>query len=127
MDLLRLLPKATPVLLRHIGAYVELAAQDLVLAQRQLESKLIATTLLLVSVCFAVIMACLGVIASTWDTPYRVISIVWMAGGFALLALIAGLYRSRTLRAESPLFADVKREWHQDRLALDRIRSNPVD
>ncbi len=96
-------------------------------AQRQLQTKLIATTLLLVSSCFAVVMGCLCVVATTWDTPYRVIAIAWMGGGFAFLALIAGLYRSRTLRAESPLFADVKREWHQDRIALDRILSAPVD
>jgi len=73
---------------------------------------------------FALILACLGVVAYTWDTPHRVPAIAWMVFGFLVLAIAAAVYLSRLLRGRSALLADVRREWQQDRVILERILSD---
>jgi uncharacterized membrane protein YqjE len=113
------LPKAAPALLRHLAAYVELAALDFARAQREISTQLIIVVVMSVCVLFALLFACIGVIAYTWDTPYRVAAIAWMAGGFLALAVIAAAVGAR--QARSPFLADVQREWQEDRLLLERI------
>jgi uncharacterized membrane protein YqjE len=115
------LPKAAPALLRHLAAYVELAALDFARAQREITAQLIIVVLMGVCILFALLFACIGVIAYTWDTPYRVAAIAWMAGGFLALAVIAAVLRARQARARSPFLADVQREWQEDRVLLERI------
>ncbi len=118
------LPKAAPALLRHIGAYIELAGLDMARTQRELSAQLIASAVAVVCVIFAVFLGCLGLVAYNWDTPYRVATIAWLAGGFALVAIIAGIYGSNIARARSPLLGDVRREWQDDRVILERILSD---
>jgi uncharacterized membrane protein YqjE len=118
------LPKAAPALLRHIGAYVELIALDLARAQRQFTAELMATAVVAICALFAVFLACLGVVAYTWDTSYRVAAIAWMGGGFLAVAIGAAVYRSRLARGRAPMLADVQREWQQDRVILERILSS---
>ncbi len=107
--------------MRHVGAYIELAELDLARAQRELTAQLVAIGVVAICALFAVILACLGVVAYTWDTPYRVAAIAWMGGGFLVLAIAAGIYLVRLARARSPLLADVRREWQEDRVILERI------
>jgi uncharacterized membrane protein YqjE len=121
------LPKAAPALMRHIGAYIELAALDLARAQREITAQVVASAVAAICALFAVFMFCLGVVAYTWDTAYRVAAIAWMGGGFLLIAIAAVIYRSRLSRASSPLLSDVKREWQQDRVILERMLSSDED
>jgi uncharacterized membrane protein YqjE len=118
------LPKAAPALMRHIGAYIELAALDLARAQREITAQVVAAAIAAICALFAVFMFCLGVVAYTWDTAYRVAAIAWMGGGFLLIAVAALIYRARLGRARSPLLSDVKREWQEDRVILERILSS---
>jgi uncharacterized membrane protein YqjE len=118
------LPKAAPALMRHIGAYIELVALDLARAQREITAQVVAAAVAAICALFAVFMFCLGVVAYTWDTAYRVAAIAWMGGGFLLIAIAAVIYRARLGRARSPLLADVKREWQEDRVILERILSS---
>ncbi len=110
--------------MRHVGAYIELAELDLARAQRELAAQLVAIGVVAICALFAVILACLGVVAYTWDTPYRVAAIAWMGGGFLVLAIAAAIYLARLARARSPLLADVRREWQEDRVILERILSD---
>ena len=121
LDLLGLLPRAAPLGARHLGAYAELIAEDIADAQRQFADRLIATALLIVCGACALIMACIAVLAMTWDTPYRVQSVAWMLGGFVVVALLAAVYRSRVVAAPSIFLPSVRREWRADRDVLDRI------
>jgi uncharacterized membrane protein YqjE len=120
------LPKAAPALMRHIGAYIELVGLDLARAQREITAQVVASAIAAICALFAVFMFCLGVVAYTWDTAYRVAAIVWMGGGFLVIAIAALIYRSRLSRASarSPLLSDVKREWQEDRVILERILSS---
>ncbi len=127
MRLLRSLPQLAPALLRHLSAYAELVAQDLGRARREWSARLTVTALAAASLLFAVMMACLAVVAGTWDTPHRVSAIAWMGTGFLALAVIALLYRSRLVRAQLPFLATVKGEWQEDRLILNRVLSTGED
>jgi uncharacterized membrane protein YqjE len=117
------LPKAAPALLRHVAAYIDLASLDLARAYRETAAELLASAIIAIGGLFAVFMACLAVVAYTWDTPYRVSAIAWMGGGFACVAIAAAVYRSRIVRAKSPFMDSVNREWQQDRVLLERILS----
>jgi uncharacterized membrane protein YqjE len=109
--------------MRHVGAYFELISLDLARAQRELTEQIIASAVLAICILFALLMLCLGVIAYTWDTDYRVAAIAWMGGAFVVIAIFMAVYRARAARARTPLLADVKREWAQDRVILERLLS----
>jgi uncharacterized membrane protein YqjE len=121
------LPKAAPALMRHIGAYVELVGLDLARAHREITAQVIASAIAAVCVLFAVFMTCLGVVAYTWDTSYRVAAIAWMGGGFFLIAIVALIYGFSLARSRSSLFTDVRREWQQDRVLLEHLLSADED
>lgn len=117
------LPQAAPALLRHVVAYIELAGLDLERRQREVTVQFIAIAIIAVSALFALLLGCLAVVACTWDTPHRVAAIAWMGGVFLVIAAAAAVYLSRVLRARSPMFAEVRREWQEDRVIIERILS----
>ena len=124
MRLFWLLPKAAPALLRHIGAYAELAALDLARAKREILAHLVTVAVLVIGVFFALLMGCLLVIAWTWDTPYRIAAIAWLGGGFLAIALLCILYRTKVARAHTPLFSSLRHEWQEDRIIFERLLSS---
>ena len=121
------LPKAAPALMRHIGAYVELVGLDLARAYREITAQVIASAIAAVCVLFAMFLTCLGVVAYTWDTSYRVAAIAWMGGGFLVVAIVALIYGFSLARSRSSLFTDVRREWQEDRVLLERLLSADED
>lgn len=127
MRLLWLLPKAAPALLRHLVAYLDLAGLDLARAQREVTAELVISAIVIICGLFAAFMACLAVVAYTWDTPYRVTAIAWMGGGFLVAAIVAAAYRLRAMRARSPFLGAVRREWQADRVLVERILSSDQD
>ncbi|MDP9012804.1 MAG: phage holin family protein [Pseudomonadota bacterium] len=121
MRLLWLLPKVAPLLLRHIMAYVDLAGQELEQTQREFGARIIAAAVLGVCVFFLILSGCLLVLAMTWDTPYRVVAVGWMAGVFLLAAIIAAVYGRQVAKRQAPFFGTVRREWQEDRAILERL------
>jgi uncharacterized membrane protein YqjE len=121
MRVLWSLPKAAPALMRHLGAYIELAAYDLEQAKRDAVSDIIACIAIGVALLFAILMGCAAIIAMTWDTPQRLPAIAWMGGGFLALAIIAMIYRSKTGAGQAPFLDSVRREWKEDSVILERI------
>jgi uncharacterized membrane protein YqjE len=124
MRVLWKLPKAAPALLRHIAAYIELAAYDLAQSRRDFAANLIASVIAGVAVFFTVLLSCAAVVAATWDTPHRLTAIVWMAGVFLAVAVLALIYRSKTVKEQAPFLASVRREWQEDGVILERILSD---
>ena len=115
------LPRAAPILLRHLSAYAELVEQDLAVAQRQISARLVAIALILLTGLFTLLLICAAIIGATWDTPQRMMAFYWMIGVFAVLLLMALGYLSRINSQSDSLFANVKREWVIDRVVLDRL------
>jgi uncharacterized membrane protein YqjE len=124
MRVLWMLPKAAPVLMRHVAAYLELAAYDLAQWRREFVAGLLASVIAGVAVFFTVMLICAAVVAATWDTPHRVSAIVWMAAIFLAVAVLALLYRSKAAKQHVPLLASVRREWQEDVVILERILSD---
>jgi len=125
--LLWLLPKAAPALLRHMVGYVDLASLDLARAHREISAQAVASVIILICGFFALFMGCLAVVAYTWDTPHRVSAIVWMGGGFLLLAVVAAIRRANLVRTRSPFLGSVRQAWHEDRELLERLMSQEED
>jgi uncharacterized membrane protein YqjE len=121
------LSKAAPILFRHLAAYAELAGQDLALARRDTARRLLASVLVITCGVFAVLMACLAVVAATWDTPNRLSAIGWMCGVFLALASAFALLRSRLIRDQPPVFSSLRSEWQADREILDRLLAETED
>jgi len=121
------LAKATPALLRHLVAYVDLASLDLGRAQREMASEFLASAIAAICVLFAVFMGCLVVVAWTWDTPHRVSAIAWMGAAFLAVAVGAVAYRANAARAKSQFLASVRRQWQEDRVLLERMLSSHED
>jgi uncharacterized membrane protein YqjE len=115
------LPKAAPALLRHFAAYVDLASLDLARASREIAAEFVACAVIAICALFALLMGCLVLVAYTWDTQYRVAAIAWMAGGFLVAAIAGALYRSSVTRSKSRMLDSVRRQWHEDRVLLERI------
>lgn len=118
------LPKAAPALLRHLAAYAELAALDFQRAQREIGAIFIAVAIAALCGIFCLLFCCVAVVAYFWDTPYRVIAIGSLACGFLLVALIMLVAANRLARARTPLLADLRREWQEDRVILERALSS---
>lgn len=118
------LPKAAPALLRHLAAYAELVALDVARAQREITTQLITVVVMGACIFLTLLFACIGIIAYTWNTPYRVTVIACMAGSFLLLAVIAAVLHAKQGKARAPFLADVQREWQEDRVLLERILSD---
>jgi len=118
------LPKAAPALLRHLAAYAELAALDFSRARRELGSVFIAAALAAISGLFCLLLVCLALIAYYWDTPYRVVAIGCLAGGFLLLGLIMLIYAKRLSGARTPFLSDLRREWKEDKVIIEHAVSS---
>jgi uncharacterized membrane protein YqjE len=118
------LPKAAPALLRHIVAYAELAALDIGRTQKEISSIFVAAAVAAVCLLFCLLLGCFAVIAYFWDSVYRVAAIGWLAGGFLLIAVVMLFYSARLSRARTPFLSDLQREWHEDRVILERILSD---
>ncbi|MBC7984089.1 MAG: hypothetical protein H7Y02_09570 [Candidatus Obscuribacterales bacterium] len=114
--ILRSLQQLAPLLLRHLGAYAELAKQDLAIFQERLAAKLRAMVIFGFSALIALVMICTFVVAATWDTPNRMLAIGLMAALFVLLTLGSGVY---LFKQQLPQFlGSVRREWSHDRSIL---------
>ncbi len=123
MRLLWSLPKAAPAILRHLAGYAELAGQDLADTQRAMGRGIVALTIVSICVFFLIFSICLLVVALSWDTPYRISAIAWMAGVFLVAAVIAAIYGSQVARTQAPFLGTVRREWAEDRVILEKILS----
>ena len=111
------------MLLRHLGAYAELAAQDLARSRTSWRSRSGAILLLLLGLAGTAAMACVAIVAANWDSPHRMTAIYSLLAFFACLGLVAALY-SRQLRvAHPPLFGELRREWRLDQVILARVIS----
>jgi uncharacterized membrane protein YqjE len=110
--------------MRHIGAYVELVGLDLQRTQREIVAQVVVTAIVAICILFTIFLVCMGVIAYTWNTPYRIAAIAWMAGAFVVVAIVALIVRARIARDRSPMFSDVQREWQEDKVILERILSS---
>jgi uncharacterized membrane protein YqjE len=126
MDLrmLESLKRAIPIVLRHLDGYVDLAERDMAEAKSIAIARAKAFALLGVSAVFAVLFGCVLLIALTWDSEYRVLTVGIIAGAFALVAFGSGLFFAR--KRNDP-FATLKREWREDRALIRSLLARETE
>jgi uncharacterized membrane protein YqjE len=123
LRLLWSLHKAAPSVMRLLGCYAELAAQDLAQMQRDLGARLVAIAILVFSAFLFVLSVCVLIVALTWDTPHRIGAIIGMGGAFLILAVAAALSHSKLRASQAPFLASVRREWQEDRVIVEQLLS----
>ena len=113
-----------PVLLQHLGAYAELAEEDLTRSRTHIGLAAVGWLMLVASLMFVFQMLCLAAVAAAWDTPARMPVICGLLGVFTVVAIVAGVHLRRLYRTRVPLFLAVRREWKLDRQALGSVLSH---
>ena len=117
------LPRAAPLLWRHLGAYAELATQDLARARAMLRVRVAGVLILALGVAGCAVMLCVAIIAAHWDTPSRMTAIYSLMAFFLIVAVSAAAYGRYLRGAQPPLFAQLRQEWCLDQPILARIVS----
>lgn len=69
----------------------------------------------------AAIFAALLIIASYWDTPYRLAAIGWIAGGALLIAVAAVVFFIYRVKRPTTLFNHSLSELEKDRKAVETL------
>jgi uncharacterized membrane protein YqjE len=109
------------IAVRHAGAYTDLILSDIDASRSALRRRLLTATIMVSSSVLAAGMACVGVIALTWDTPAR----IWAIAGLLTVFLAIAIACSRklsALRASDPaLLSQAAREWAKDRELLEEL------
>lgn len=108
---------AAPLVVRHLEAYTELIACELGGAGRRLRRDCAAALLLAVALLVLALIACACVVASTWDTPDRLLALYLLLCPFALVALVTGGYLARS-KATPNLLPLTFAEWQKDRAVI---------
>jgi hypothetical protein len=112
---LALLPAAAPIVARHLGAYVELAAADGAVLARSLAQRLIAAAVALLGIFFTLLLSCVWLVSAVWATPWRGPTLAALILLFAALALAGSVIVVRRWRSATAPFARLRREWECDR------------
>jgi uncharacterized membrane protein YqjE len=111
---------ATDVMVRHLDAYATLVSCDVALARKRVARQVLAGATLCIAITFVMALACVGVIATWWDTPARLSAVYALLCPFAAIALIAAgaLFGSRRSGA---FFGNTGAELRKDRHVIDEL------
>ena len=119
MSALEALPRLAVAVLQHLIAYGELLCEEGTEAAARLRRGIIGFALAALASFIAVELACLWIIAATWDGPNRLTAVGALCVGFALVAVICSAYASGARAAGGgKSFQRVREEWRADMQAL---------
>jgi len=115
------LEQPAALLARHLAAYGQLMTDDVANAMQTWRSRMIAACVLTLCAAFAVGCACVGVIAASWDTRWRLWSIAALGLVFLLATGLAAVRLRHLQEQQPPLLRRSAREWAKDRALLDEL------
>lgn len=98
----------------HTGIRLELFALELAAERSRLIGTLAAAAGLVVSVALAMAFAGVALLVAAWDTPYRMLVVAVLAGGFAVAAIVAWMTLRQLLGQQGPFFRRSLSEWRFD-------------
>jgi uncharacterized membrane protein YqjE len=109
------------IAVRHANAYTDLILSDLEATSAGVRSRVVAAAVMACASVLAVMMACVWLIAATWDTAARVWVIASLLGLFLTIAA-AAFWRLQLLAAAAPgVLAQTAGEWAKDRQLLEEL------
>lgn len=103
----------------HVGIRLELLALELSEERSRLIGALVAAASLVFCAALTLAFAGIALLVAAWDTPYRMLVVWLLAGGFAVAGVIAALTLRNLIGQHSPLFRHSLAEWHRD---VDSLR-----
>jgi uncharacterized membrane protein YqjE len=112
---LSLLPTAAPIVARHLGAYVELAAAEATELARVLARRLLAAALALLGIVFMLLVGCVWLVGAVWETPWRDPTLASLTLLFAVLAVGGWVLAARRWETAAAPFSVLRKEWASDR------------
>ncbi len=119
MSALEALPRLAVAVLQHLIAYGELLYEEGTEAARRLRRGIIGFALAALAGFIALELACLWIIAATWDGPNRLTAVGALCVGFVLIAVICSAYASGARAADGgKSFQRAREEWRADMQAL---------
>jgi uncharacterized membrane protein YqjE len=117
---LSLLPKVAPVAVRHLAAYVDLAAAESANAVAAMKPRLMGYALTFIAALFTLLMGCLWIMIAVWDTAWRGATAGILFAAFLLLTIGGALYASRGWLPGTRPFEHLRSELERDtRLLID--------
>jgi uncharacterized membrane protein YqjE len=119
--MLERMARLVSLIVRHAGAYGDLIADDMQCAYTALARRLWVGVILVVAVVFALALACVGVIALTWDTPNRLPMIAGLFGVFVFASIAALIGLRNQQRQQQVFIPQAGLEWQKDRRLLDDL------
>jgi uncharacterized membrane protein YqjE len=110
-----------PAILRHLQAYADIAGEDAREVATAIARRLLALLVAGAAAFVALLMACVWLLALTWDGPWRAWTAAGLALGFAAVAAGLALAVLRP-RAEHRVefFSRTRFELNRDRELLER-------
>jgi len=108
-------PRLALAVLQHLIAYGELPYEEGVEATRRVRRAAVGFAVAAAAGFIALELACLWIIAATWNGPNRLTAVGALCIGFALISVISSAYASgaQTSGGHKP-FARVREEWRAD-------------
>ena len=104
---------------QYLESYAILVACDFEVTRKSLLRRAIAGVLLGAAITFITALLCACVIAQTWDTPNRTVSIAMLLIPFVGIALVSYWRIAKPSHAVGS-FVRTRAEWQKDRHLLDQ-------
>ena len=102
------------VLARHLRGYVHVATADAALLTIDLRKRLLASLIALVSGTLCLLLGLSWIVASVWNTPWRLPVLATLLVLLAAGAIIAAVWAARPFPAGQRPFAGMRREFDTD-------------
>jgi threonine/homoserine/homoserine lactone efflux protein len=119
---LEALQRLAPAVLRHLIAYGELLCEEAGDALRQSRRRALGLAVTVTAGVMALSLACVWVIAASWDSPSRFTVIGVLCASFAVIALAGVAYaRGASQAGRAVPFERLRAEWQADMRELALI------
>lgn len=127
MSVLEAIPRLAFAVLQHLIAYTELLFEEGAEAARCIRRAAIGVAIAAATGFIALELACLWIIAATWNGPNRLTALGSLCIAFALIAVISTAYASGARGVgRGRLFEGVREEWRRDVQELTALDARPA-
>lgn len=122
------LARLVPALVRHVVAYGDLLCEETEDALRVWRRRVLGLLVGLIAGSLALLMACVAVIAATWDGPHRLSAVIALCVAFAVVALLGLWYANAAPASDQPQpFERLRAEWDADRREIAALHPSLAD
>jgi len=108
-------------LLVHVRTRLELLSIELAIERKRVLRNVVAGAVTAVFAGMTMALGAVYVVAMYWNTPYRLVAVVWLMFAAFVVTLLAGVFLFQGLRVRSVLFSASLVELTRDAEALEKV------